>query len=156
MGCSRWARQTRRTVIAQRTTSPSWSWESSSPPPATRLTSAVPLVTLETRAHLEASNTDPLNPQRHRTRSDRLPTSGWHRRFFFCHVIVPPTARCPLDHHMLVLPAYPLGSCRAETVESYFVLWRLTHDQKYRDWGWEAFEAIEKHCRHELGYAGLR
>ena len=26
---------------------------------------------------------------------------------------------------------------RPETVESYFVLWRLTHDQKYRDWGWD-------------------
>ena len=24
---------------------------------------------------------------------------------------------------------------RPETVESYFYLWRLTHDQKYRDWG---------------------
>lgn len=43
-----------------------------------------------------------------------------------------------------------------ETVESYFVLWRLTHDQKYREWGWEAFQAIEKHCRHTVGYAGLR
>lgn len=26
---------------------------------------------------------------------------------------------------------------RPETVESYFVLWRTTHDQKYREWGWE-------------------
>jgi Glycosyl hydrolase family 47 len=26
---------------------------------------------------------------------------------------------------------------RPETVESYFVMWRLTHDQKYRDWGWD-------------------
>lgn len=29
---------------------------------------------------------------------------------------------------------------RPETFESYFVLWRLTHDQKYRDWGWEAVQ----------------
>lgn len=27
---------------------------------------------------------------------------------------------------------------RPETFESYFVMWRLTHDQKYRDWGWDA------------------
>merc|ERR1712152_19988 len=27
---------------------------------------------------------------------------------------------------------------RPETFESYFILWRLTHDQKYRDWGWKA------------------
>ena len=29
---------------------------------------------------------------------------------------------------------------RPETFESYFIMWRLTHDQKYRDWGWEAVE----------------
>ena len=29
---------------------------------------------------------------------------------------------------------------RPETVETYFVLWRFTHDQKYRDWGWEVVE----------------
>ncbi|XP_039153006.1 mannosyl-oligosaccharide alpha-1,2-mannosidase IA isoform X1 [Drosophila simulans] len=45
---------------------------------------------------------------------------------------------------------------RPETFESYFVLWRLTHDQKYRDWGWEAVLALEKHCRTAHGYCGLR
>ena len=24
-----------------------------------------------------------------------------------------------------------------ESAKSYFVLWRLTHDPKYREWGWE-------------------
>lgn len=32
----------------------------------------------------------------------------------------------------------------------------MTHDPIYREWGWEAFQAIEKHCRMEVGYAGLR
>eukprot|EP00094_Tigriopus_californicus_P009560 TCALIF_09218-PA protein Name:"Similar to alpha-Man-I Mannosyl-oligosaccharide alpha-1,2-mannosidase isoform A (Drosophila melanogaster)" AED:0.28 eAED:0.28 QI:0/0.66/0.71/0.85/1/1/7/1276/539 len=45
---------------------------------------------------------------------------------------------------------------RPETFESYFVLWRLTHDQKYRDWGWEAVQALEKHCKAEGGYTGLK
>nr|CAA57963.1 alpha 1,2 mannosidase [Drosophila melanogaster] len=45
---------------------------------------------------------------------------------------------------------------RPETFESYFVLWRLTHEQKYRDWGWEAVLALEKHCRTAHGYCGLR
>lgn len=31
---------------------------------------------------------------------------------------------------------------RPETFESYFVMWRLTHDQKYRDWGWDAVLVI--------------
>ncbi|RVE53176.1 hypothetical protein evm_002273 [Chilo suppressalis] len=45
---------------------------------------------------------------------------------------------------------------RPETFESYFIMWRLTKDQKYRDWGWEAVQALEKHCRVEGGYTGLR
>lgn len=45
---------------------------------------------------------------------------------------------------------------RPETVESYFIMWRLTHDQKYRDWGWEAVQALEKHCRTPHGYSGIK
>ncbi|KAE8655328.1 Mannosyl-oligosaccharide 1,2-alpha-mannosidase MNS3 [Hibiscus syriacus] len=33
---------------------------------------------------------------------------------------------------------------RPETVESLFVLYRITQDQKYREWGWQIFEAFEK------------
>jgi len=44
---------------------------------------------------------------------------------------------------------------RPETVESYFVLWRTTHDPKYREWAWEAFEAIRKTCRTPNGYSGI-
>merc|ERR1712216_784996 len=45
---------------------------------------------------------------------------------------------------------------RPEVVESYFVLWRLTHEQKYRDYAWEAVQAIEKHCRCGTGYCGIK
>lgn len=45
---------------------------------------------------------------------------------------------------------------RPEVVESYFYLWRLTKDQKYRDWAWEAVQALEKHCRVANGYSGLK
>ncbi|XP_038222869.1 mannosyl-oligosaccharide 1,2-alpha-mannosidase IA [Zerene cesonia] len=44
---------------------------------------------------------------------------------------------------------------RPETFESYFIMWRLTKEQKYRDWAWEAVEALEKHCRVEGGYTGV-
>lgn len=27
---------------------------------------------------------------------------------------------------------------RPEVVETYFYMWRLTKEQKYRDWAWEA------------------
>ncbi|CAB0033632.1 unnamed protein product [Trichogramma brassicae] len=44
---------------------------------------------------------------------------------------------------------------RPETFESYFVMWRLTKDPKYREWGWDAVQALEKHCRVPGGYTGL-
>lgn len=45
---------------------------------------------------------------------------------------------------------------RPEVIESYFYLYRLTKDEKYRDWGWEAVQAIEKHCRVSGGYTGIK
>ncbi|ODM93687.1 Mannosyl-oligosaccharide alpha-1,2-mannosidase isoform A [Orchesella cincta] len=47
---------------------------------------------------------------------------------------------------------------RPEVIESYFVMWRLTGDPKYRDWAWDAAQAIEKHCKagEGGGYSGLR
>lgn len=45
---------------------------------------------------------------------------------------------------------------RPEVIESYFVLWRVTKDPKYRDWGWEAVMALEKHCRVPGGFTGLK
>ncbi|KAK5720313.1 mannosyl-oligosaccharide alpha-1,2-mannosidase [Elasticomyces elasticus] len=34
---------------------------------------------------------------------------------------------------------------RPETVESLFYMWRITGDEKYRNWGWTMFEAFMKH-----------
>jgi len=46
---------------------------------------------------------------------------------------------------------------RPETVESLFIAFRLTGDKRYRDRGWQIFQAIEKHCRIESGgYASIR
>ena len=45
---------------------------------------------------------------------------------------------------------------RPETVESYFYMWRMTKNQKYRDWAWEFVLALEKHCKSKYGYAGLK
>jgi hypothetical protein len=32
---------------------------------------------------------------------------------------------------------------RPETVESLFVMWRVTKDEKYRQWGWDIFEVTQ-------------
>ncbi|KAL4657594.1 mannosyl-oligosaccharide 1,2-alpha-mannosidase IA-like isoform X1 [Arapaima gigas] len=45
---------------------------------------------------------------------------------------------------------------RPEVIESYMYMWRLTHDPKYREWGWEAVEALEHHCRVDMGFSGIR
>lgn len=50
----------------------------------------------------------------------------------------------PLDGHNLQRP---------ETVESLFILWRITKNPIYREWGWNIFQAFEKYTRLE-GDAG--
>ena len=44
---------------------------------------------------------------------------------------------------------------RPETVESFFVLYQLTKDPIYREWGWEVFQSIERFCRTTYGYGAL-
>ncbi|EFC49077.1 predicted protein [Naegleria gruberi] len=46
---------------------------------------------------------------------------------------------------------------RPETVESIFIMYRVTGDEKYREWGWKIFQAIESKCKIASGgYSGLR
>lgn len=45
---------------------------------------------------------------------------------------------------------------RPETVESYFYMWRKTHDIKYREWGWEMFQAFREHCETDVGFSGVK
>jgi mannosyl-oligosaccharide alpha-1,2-mannosidase len=40
---------------------------------------------------------------------------------------------------------------RPETVESYFIMWRLTHDQKYRDWGWDFVQVSNRTELNAIG-----
>ncbi len=44
---------------------------------------------------------------------------------------------------------------RPETIESLYYMWRLTGDRKYRDWGWEIFQAFQKHSRGKTGYHSI-
>ncbi|KAJ8456427.1 hypothetical protein ONZ51_g12132 [Trametes cubensis] len=45
---------------------------------------------------------------------------------------------------------------RPETVESLFIAYRLTGDERYRKYGWQIFQAIERHCKIESGgYASI-
>ncbi|KAJ2406025.1 mannosyl-oligosaccharide alpha-1,2-mannosidase, partial [Coemansia sp. RSA 2531] len=52
------------------------------------------------------------------------------------------------DRHSLLRP---------ETVESLFVLWSITGEEKWREYGWHIFTAIEKWAKlPEGGYTSLR
>jgi len=79
----------------------------------------------------------------------------------FCHNMHRTPTGLPPDT-VTVLPdggfraTNPKYILRPETVETYFYLWRVTKDPKYRDWGWELLEACNKHLRVEAGYAGAR
>lgn len=46
---------------------------------------------------------------------------------------------------------------RPETVESLFLAFHLTGDPIYREWGWEIFQAFDKHCKLSNGaFAGIK
>ena len=54
----------------------------------------------------------------------------------------------PADAHNLLRP---------ETVESLFIMRRITGEDKYREWGWKIYEAFEKHCPVAAGgYSSLK
>ncbi|KAJ1741714.1 mannosyl-oligosaccharide alpha-1,2-mannosidase [Coemansia sp. RSA 990] len=57
-------------------------------------------------------------------------------------ILVPPS-----DRHYLLRP---------ETVESFYLLWKITGETKWREYGWQIFQAIEKWAKLEDGgYSSL-
>ncbi|KAF9134243.1 hypothetical protein BGW39_007715 [Mortierella sp. 14UC] len=45
---------------------------------------------------------------------------------------------------------------RPETLESLWILYRLTGEKKYQDKAWEIFQSLERSCRTPIAYTGLR
>jgi hypothetical protein len=45
---------------------------------------------------------------------------------------------------------------RPETVESLFYMWRYTHDERYRRWGWQIFEASIAHAERDCDLCEYR
>jgi endoplasmic reticulum Man9GlcNAc2 1,2-alpha-mannosidase len=45
---------------------------------------------------------------------------------------------------------------RPETVESLFYFWRITKDERYREWGWQMFESFMKYTAvEETGFSSI-
>lgn len=57
---------------------------------------------------------------------------------------------------MVTRTSAPFYILRPETAESLFVMNQLTGDPIYREWAWEIWTAIDKHCKLGAGYGSLR
>ncbi|OJJ45633.1 hypothetical protein ASPZODRAFT_69265 [Penicilliopsis zonata CBS 506.65] len=44
---------------------------------------------------------------------------------------------------------------RPEVIESIYYAYRITKDQKYQEWAWDAFVAINATCRTDSGFSGI-
>lgn len=53
------------------------------------------------------------------------------------------------DMHVKQFDAHCL--LRPEAVESWFVLHRVTGEERYREWGWDFARALERHARVKTG-----
>jgi mannosidase alpha-like ER degradation enhancer 2 len=53
----------------------------------------------------------------------------------------------------VVHAGYPL---RPEIMESAYILYRTTHDERYVDMGWNYFQGLMTHCRTDAGYTTLK
>lgn len=56
----------------------------------------------------------------------------------------------------ITAPDAPYYILRPEASETFFILYHLTKDPVYREWGWEVFRAIDEYCRTESGYAAIK
>ncbi|KAI0729958.1 glycoside hydrolase [Fomitopsis betulina] len=52
-------------------------------------------------------------------------------------------------------PAKAAYLLRPETVESFYLMWRTTGDEVWRERGWAVFQAIEREAKTNSGYASL-
>jgi mannosyl-oligosaccharide alpha-1,2-mannosidase len=52
-------------------------------------------------------------------------------------------------------PTFASYHLRPETIESLFILYRITGKQNYREMAWDIFQSIEKHCQNENGFSPL-
>jgi len=65
--------------------------------------------------------------------------------------LAPEIVRFPGQRDLQIDQGAKHSLLRPETAESYFYMWRLTGEQKWRDYGWEMVEAFNKHARVDTG-----
>lgn len=45
---------------------------------------------------------------------------------------------------------------RPEVIESYYYAFRITGDDKYREWAWSAYKGLKRFCRSKYGYGEIQ
>jgi hypothetical protein len=107
------------------------------------------------------AHTDPLGPDSDRAKRDMAVAKAL---MFTCREmyhqqesgIAPEYAEFPPGGDMVVGSSAPFYILRPEVAESLFVLGQLTGDPIYKEWSWEIWEAIDRHCKLPHGYGALR
>jgi len=56
---------------------------------------------------------------------------------------------------LFIVPNDEFSLLRPETVESLFVLWRVTHKPVYRNWAWDIYSSIERSAKNKEGYSSM-
>ncbi|KAI2796081.1 hypothetical protein BLOT_016093 [Blomia tropicalis] len=74
--------------------------------------------------------------------SDRTATKLIPTRFYFDEKDEATNSRMYDREHIL----------SPELAKTYFIMWRLTKQQKYREYAWELAQAIDRNCLNEKGY----
>jgi mannosyl-oligosaccharide alpha-1,2-mannosidase len=69
--------------------------------------------------------------------------------------IAPEYVEFPKGRDMVVGSTAPFYILRPETAESLFILNQLTGEPLYRDWAWNIWSSIEKHCKTASAYGSL-
>jgi Glycosyl hydrolase family 47 len=71
--------------------------------------------------------------------------------------LAPEIIRFEEGNDFIIDPNSKFSLLRPETVESIFIMYRITRKQEYLDAGWRIFEAIQRHARVNTGgYANVR
>ncbi|KZV66310.1 glycoside hydrolase family 47 protein [Peniophora sp. CONT] len=68
--------------------------------------------------------------------------------------VIPVRGKAGFEFHEYELKRF-VYELRPETIESMFVLWRTTRDERWRVHGWNMFQAIVRSARKDTGYASV-
>ncbi|KAK3068392.1 hypothetical protein LTS18_000683, partial [Coniosporium uncinatum] len=77
---------------------------------------------------------------------------SWNTSLLATPEYVNQTAFYDENGFFLTSPEYIL---RPEVIESYYYAYRVTKDPMYREWAWEAFQAIDRTTRANSGFSSI-